>query len=336
MLPAALALAVIMVPSYLASIKQRILLRCRPYVRHQHRLGADTAAIEETFGKSDTWVVLVPEGDTATQAELSDALHAIPEVTGILSYVDNAGASIPPEFVPPDTLKLLVSGGYTRMVLTVNADTEGRRGLLHWWTKCVPRCSSITRMRMIWPGRREHLRPDGHHHGRHGQGEPAGHRRSIPDPAPHEAPAAFAYHSGAQHSRPAIWINLAIRTSGASTCSTLPISSSARCSWVLRWITPSSSPTAIRSSARRWAAKKPLRPRCPARDHLGQHHWQRHGGSGLPDGSHFHKPAAGPAGAIFWAWAVWCRWPSCFRHCRAFLYLADPLIIKKKKQPKEA
>ena len=57
--------------------------------------------------------------------KLSDALHAIPEVTGILSYVDNAGASIPPEFVPGDTLGLLVSGGYTRMVLTVDADTEG-------------------------------------------------------------------------------------------------------------------------------------------------------------------------------------------------------------------
>ena len=89
------------------------------------RLGADTAAIEETFGRSDTYVVLVPEGDTATQQKLSDALHAIPEVTGILSYVDNAGASIPPEFVPGDTLGLLVSGGYTRMVLTVDADTEG-------------------------------------------------------------------------------------------------------------------------------------------------------------------------------------------------------------------
>lgn len=112
---------------------------------------ADTAAIEETFGKSDTWVVLVPEGDTATQAEL-DALHAIPEVTGILSYVDNAGASIPPEFVPSDTLKLLVSGGYTRMVLTVNADTEGDAAFA-LVEKCVPRCSSITRMRMIWPGR---------------------------------------------------------------------------------------------------------------------------------------------------------------------------------------
>ena len=114
-----------MVPSYLASNNNEYYYGAAHMFGTNTRLGADTAAIEETFGKSDTWVVLVPEGDTATQAELSDALHAIPEVTGILSYVDNAGASIPPEFVPPDTLKLLASGGYTRMVLTVNADTEG-------------------------------------------------------------------------------------------------------------------------------------------------------------------------------------------------------------------
>ena len=125
MLPAALALAVIMVPSYLASNNNEYYYGAAHMFGTNTRLGADTAAIEETFGKSDTWVVLVPEGDTATQAELSDALHAIPEVTGILSYVDNAGASIPPEFVPSDTLKLLASGGYSRMVLTVNADTEG-------------------------------------------------------------------------------------------------------------------------------------------------------------------------------------------------------------------
>ena len=152
MLPAALALAVIMVPSYLASNNNEYYYGAAHMFGTNTRLGADTAAIEETFGKSDTWVVLVPEGDTSTQAELSDALHAIPEVTGILSYVDNAGASIPPEFVPSDTLKLLVSGGYTRMVLTVNADTEGDAAFA-LVEKCVPRCSSITRMRMIWPGR---------------------------------------------------------------------------------------------------------------------------------------------------------------------------------------
>ena len=125
MLPMALVLVILMVPSYLASNSNQYYYGAAHMFGENTRLGADTAAIEETFGRSDTYVVLVPEGDTATQQKLSDALHAIPEVTGILSYVDNAGASIPPEFVPGDTLGLLVSGGYTRMVLTVDADTEG-------------------------------------------------------------------------------------------------------------------------------------------------------------------------------------------------------------------
>ena len=125
MLPMALVLVILMVPSYLASNSNQYYYGAAHMFGENTRLGADTAAIEETFGRSDTYVALVPEGDTATQQKLSDALHAIPEVTGILSYVDNAGASIPPEFVPGDTLGLLVSGGYTRMVLTVDADTEG-------------------------------------------------------------------------------------------------------------------------------------------------------------------------------------------------------------------
>ena len=110
MLPMALVLAILMVPSYLASNSNQYHYGAAHMFGANTRLGADTAAIEEIFGKSDTDVVLVPEGDTATQAELSDALHAIPEVTGVLSYVDNAGASIPP---------------VTRLVLTVDADTEG-------------------------------------------------------------------------------------------------------------------------------------------------------------------------------------------------------------------
>ena len=115
----------IMVPSYLASNSNSYHYGAAHMFGTNTRLGADTAAIEETFGKSDTYVVLVPAGDTATQSRLSDALHEIPEVTSILSFVDNAGASIPPEFVPDDTLSLLVSDGYTRLVMTVDADTEG-------------------------------------------------------------------------------------------------------------------------------------------------------------------------------------------------------------------
>lgn len=152
MLPMALVLAILMVPSYLASNSNQYHYGAAHMFGANTRLGADTAAIEEIFGKSDTDVVLVPEGDTATQAELSDALHAIPEVTGVLSYVDNAGASIPPEFVPADALKLLVSGGYTRLVLTVDADTEGDAAFALVETVRA-RCSSITRTIIIWPGR---------------------------------------------------------------------------------------------------------------------------------------------------------------------------------------
>ena len=125
MLPMALALAILMVPSYLASNHNEYYYGAAHMFGADTRLGEDTAAIEETFGKSDTYVVLVPEGDTAQQEKLSQALHDIPAVTSILSFVDNAGASIPPEFVPGDTLSLLVSGGYTRLVLTVDAETEG-------------------------------------------------------------------------------------------------------------------------------------------------------------------------------------------------------------------
>ena len=78
MLPMALVLVILMVPSYLASNSNQYYYGAAHMFGENTRLGADTAAIEETFGRSDTYVVLVPEGDTATQQKLSDALHAIP------------------------------------------------------------------------------------------------------------------------------------------------------------------------------------------------------------------------------------------------------------------
>lgn len=125
MLPAALVLAVVMVPGYLASNANSYYYGAAYMFGEDTRLGADTAAIEQTFGKSDTYVLMVPAGDTATQSRLSAALHELPQVVEILSFVDNAGAPIPPEFLDEETLALLVGGGYTRMVLTVNVPTEG-------------------------------------------------------------------------------------------------------------------------------------------------------------------------------------------------------------------
>lgn len=127
MLPMALVLVILMVPSYLASNANDYYYGAAYIFGPETRLGADTAAIDETFGESDTYVLMVPAEDTATQTALSDALHQLPEITSILSFVDNAGAEIPPEFLDEDTLALLVGSGYTRLVLSVAVPTEGER-----------------------------------------------------------------------------------------------------------------------------------------------------------------------------------------------------------------
>ena len=125
MLPMVAVLAVIMVPSYLASNANEYYYGAGHMFAADTEVGRDTEAIEAVFGQSDTYVLLVPAGDTATQSELSAALRALPEVTGIISYVDTAGAEIPPGYLDDATLSQLVSGDTTRMVLSVAADFEG-------------------------------------------------------------------------------------------------------------------------------------------------------------------------------------------------------------------
>ncbi|MGN1112269.1 MAG: MMPL family transporter, partial [Acutalibacteraceae bacterium] len=75
--------------------------------------------------KNDTYVLLVPEGSNATEIKLSDELKTLPQVTGVLSYVDTVGAEIPDEYLDADTLSLLRSEHYSRFVITVDADYEG-------------------------------------------------------------------------------------------------------------------------------------------------------------------------------------------------------------------
>lgn len=87
--------------------------------------GDDTQKIESTFGKSDTYVLLVPKGETAQEAALSNELKQIPEVTSIISYVDIAGVSTPSELADKDTLSQVESEHYRRLVLSVDAAYEG-------------------------------------------------------------------------------------------------------------------------------------------------------------------------------------------------------------------
>ena len=124
-LPMVCVFVILVVPSYKASNANDFYYGSSHIFNEQTKLGQDIRAIEDVFGKSDTYVLLVPRGDTATEKELSDTLHELPEVSGIISYVDLAGAEIPLEYLDENTLSQLMSENYSRMVLSVDVDYEG-------------------------------------------------------------------------------------------------------------------------------------------------------------------------------------------------------------------
>lgn len=117
--------AVVIVPSYLGSNANDYLYGASEILGADTRYGKDTAAISEVFGESDTYVLLVPNGDTATQTALSDELHTLPEITSIISYVDMAGAEIPSSYLDADDLSLLEGENYSRMVISAGVAYEG-------------------------------------------------------------------------------------------------------------------------------------------------------------------------------------------------------------------
>ena len=117
--------AVLIVPAYLGSNANSYLYGSSEIFGANTQYGKDSDAIDEVFGQSDTFVLMVPKGDTATQTALSDELHTLPNITSIISYVDMAGAEIPSEYLDADTLSQLESENYSRMVITADVPYEG-------------------------------------------------------------------------------------------------------------------------------------------------------------------------------------------------------------------
>lgn len=123
--PMVCVFVIVLIPAYLASNANDFYYGSSNIFGEETQLGADTAAIKEVFGENDTYVLLVPEGDTATETELSRELQSLSHVTSIISYVDMAGAEIPLEYLDEDILAQLMSGKYSRMVLSVDVPYEG-------------------------------------------------------------------------------------------------------------------------------------------------------------------------------------------------------------------
>lgn len=125
MIPVSLVFIFIIAPAYLAQKNNSFYYGSSKIFNESTQLGRDTALIEDTFGKSNMAVLMVPKGDFATETKLSNELKSIPQISSIISYVNKAGAKVPMEYLDEETLSKLISENYSRMVINIKADFEG-------------------------------------------------------------------------------------------------------------------------------------------------------------------------------------------------------------------
>ena len=126
MIPLVCVFIVVAVPSFLASNSNSYYYGASHIYGSDTKFGQDTDEITDIFGKNDTYVLLVPNGSNETQKKLSDTLKEIPEVSSIISYVDTVGEVIPKEYLDEETISQLVSPDYSRFVISVDTDYEGK------------------------------------------------------------------------------------------------------------------------------------------------------------------------------------------------------------------
>lgn len=127
MIPMVVIFSIIIIPSFLAQTKNNYYYGSEHIFGPSTELGEDTESINKQFGQSNNMVLMIPKGDTVKETNMSRKIKEISEINSIISFVDNAGAEIPPAYLDKDTLNKLESKNFSRMVLTAKTEYEGER-----------------------------------------------------------------------------------------------------------------------------------------------------------------------------------------------------------------
>lgn len=126
-IPVLILFAVIIIPSFLAQQNNSFTYGSSGIYGSGTQLGDDTAEIEKIFGKSNVMALMVPKGNPSDEKAMCGELLENDCITSVVSLTEAAGVSMPEEFVPEDTLSQLVSDKYSRAIITIDADDEGKK-----------------------------------------------------------------------------------------------------------------------------------------------------------------------------------------------------------------
>lgn len=124
-LPMVLVFLCAIVPSYIASTSNAYYFGASHIFGEGTQLGDDTALIQSVFGKSDTYVLMVPKDDIVAEQALLKELKQLEQVSSVTSLVEMLGPAVPSEVLPEQLRSQLESEHYHRIVLSVAAEYEG-------------------------------------------------------------------------------------------------------------------------------------------------------------------------------------------------------------------
>ena len=124
--PALIIAIVLAVPALKASGAVSFTYGSAANIAQSSQVKIDGDIINQAFGESQTWAIMVPEGNWAEENDLVDDLKALPTTKSVLSYSTIAGSALPHELADESQVKQLLNNGWSRIVLTSNIPDESK------------------------------------------------------------------------------------------------------------------------------------------------------------------------------------------------------------------
>ncbi len=84
----------------------------------------DKQLIQDTFGKSNTLLVLVPDTDPVAERELTEELNDLPYVNSAMSLSGTLPEGVPEDFLPESLTSQLHEGGWSRIIVQMRTEVE--------------------------------------------------------------------------------------------------------------------------------------------------------------------------------------------------------------------
>ena len=121
------AFLLFLLPALLFQSRNKYYYGSSHFYEDSHSVMQEKAEIDSVFGLKNTLVLLLPKGQTAKEAQLTEELEAIPEMLSVTSYTGTLGVLIPYDFLPESVTSMLISENYSRMIPQLDADEESEK-----------------------------------------------------------------------------------------------------------------------------------------------------------------------------------------------------------------